>query len=74
MELVVLVVADEQRVDAGVARAVSADDELLLFVEFQLQPRVAAFAGDVLRVLPLGNHTFEAETAHRGDDVACRAG
>jgi len=41
----VVVVADEQRIDAVRSGAVAADHELLLVLELQLLPRVAPLSG-----------------------------
>ena len=43
-QLPAVVIADEQRVDSAGTRTIAADDELLLLVEFQLEPGCVAIA------------------------------
>ncbi len=70
----VVVVADQQRVDAVRPGAVAADHELLLVLKLQLLPGVAPLPGLVRRVLALRDHALEPEAAHRLDDRCDGAG
>jgi hypothetical protein len=67
VQLPALVVADQQRVDTVGARAIAANDKLLLLIELELHPRAAALPGVVSRVAPLGYHPFESESVPDGE-------
>jgi hypothetical protein len=68
------VVADNQRVDRVIGRPIPADHKLLLSIESELEPRVAACAWLVARIPSLGDHAFKAETAHGGGHLRSGAG
>src|SRR5262245_12834129 len=71
-ELLALVVSDDERIDAVIAGAVPTNDELLLLVEFQLDPRAAPLSRVVLRISALCDYAFQAETLDDTDDLLCR--
>jgi len=68
-----LVVAHQQRIDAVRSRSISADDKLLLLVEFQLDPRAAAFARLVMRIRALGDDALQSDSGNGFDYLLWRA-
>jgi hypothetical protein len=69
-----LIDADEQRIDALRTGPVTADEELLLPIQFQLEPCIRPLTGVVLRVLALGDDAFEPQATHGAGDLRDRAG
>ena len=61
-QILSVVVAYEKRIHTTRARSVSADNELLLPIELQLDPRGVALAGRGPGGLPFRNHAFQAKT------------
>ena len=65
----IIVVPDEQSIDAvRSGGTVAADHELLLVLKLQLLPGVAPLSGLVQRVLALRDHAFEPEAAYGLND------
>ena len=58
-----IVVADEQSIEAVRSGTVAADYELLLVLKLQLLPGVAPLSGLVQRILALRDHAFESQVA-----------
>src|SRR5262245_22041077 len=71
MQPLALVKPDKQGIDAVESRPVAADHELLLMLQLELDPRLAALIGHIQRIFALGDDALEAERARSINDV-CR--
>src|SRR4029453_8725006 len=68
-QLLVLIVADDDGLEVVVFRLISADDEFLAQLHFELLPDAAALARLVSRVAALRDNAFESDIRNRLNNV-----